>query len=304
MYFRTGHYRMNLPSETLEYMATLAGPIARRIEDEICSVRNAHLRRSLEDGVEGGKRIRPMLTCLACAAVGGSVHDAIDAGVAFELLHVSSCVHDDIMDQSPLRRGRGAVHVVHGQSMAILAGDALVAMAFRLMHGLRSRNLREILSRFSSAFSDLCEGQADDLTMHASDAATLHDHRRMVENKTARLVEAAAAIGALIGNGSRSHVEDLACFGLNVGLAYQAQDDLLDHVGSEEFLGKPVGNDRKNGKHTYLTEPAAVPDVVGTVSKIVREHTQAAICTLEGLPETPARECLRGLALSLADRRH
>jgi geranylgeranyl pyrophosphate synthase len=282
---------------------SLIAEVDRRIHLRVSDVEHPDLRGIIRGATEGGKRIRPLMTCLACEAAGGKAADAMDAGVAVDLLHVSSLIHDDIMDQSLLRRGKPTVYAVHGIALAILAGDALTALAYKSMELLISERKLAMLSLLTRTFLDLCEGQASDVRFDGRSPADVSGHRKMVEQKTARLLEASAAIGGMVATGDDRIVRALAGFGLHVGMAYQAQDDLLDCAGDEAETGKSLGVDVQNGRGTYLTlaYPAADPAV--QISGVVRAHTADALASLAQLPPSGARETLRELALSLVTRR-
>jgi geranylgeranyl pyrophosphate synthase len=267
------------------------------------------MREALSGIVQGGKRVRPLLALLSASAAGGREEDALDAATALELLHASSLIHDDIMDHSPLRRGRPAIHTHYGVPMAVLAGDTLIALAFRTIHSTTSSQKHLMVQEFTTAFLELCEGQSLDLFLGQTDAVDTTNHRKMVECKTAKLFESAAVIGGLAATADPFVIRSLRSFGQNIGMAYQAKDDLLDVVGMEHLLGKPTGADERNGKHTYLklanpykTDNSTIAVAVDNVSATVRQYTERAILALNGLPATAAQEQLRGFAVSLAER--
>ena len=294
----------------VEYYKSLTAAVDERIADALGQCGQDTLRTALLEIMQGGKRIRPLMALASARAAGGCEEEAVGAAAAVELLHTSSLIHDDIMDHSSLRRGRPAIHTLHGVPLAILAGDALVAIAFRLIHSVSSPRKEDIVTEFTNAFLELCEGQALDLRLAEEIDTGASDHHRMVEQKTAKLFEAAAAIGALTATSDAGIIRALRVFGLHVGMAYQAKDDLLDAVGTEQVLGKPVGNDSKNGKQTYLRQAhpqqssltTSSVEAVGDVASTVWAFTERAIRALEGVPAGPAREHLRLLAASLAER--
>jgi geranylgeranyl pyrophosphate synthase len=261
--------------------------------------------------MEGGKRIRPLLTMLSCSAVGGGALDALSGAAAIELLHSSSLVHDDIMDGSSLRRGRSTLHTQYDVPTAILAGDTLIALAFRLLHRMQAPRKQKVTHEFTEAFLHTCEGQSYDIHLSSNEGMDVAHHRLMAEKKTAKLLEAATTIGAMIGTPDESMISALREFGLNIGMAYQAQDDLLDVEGDEGVAGKTLGGDVRNGKHTFLklAYPAAdegrVPSSmsISDVAALVGDLTTTACHALDMLPNTPARECLASLAASLVERR-
>ena len=201
----------------------------------------------------GGKRVRPILTLLACEAVGGKREDALYAGVATELLHNFTLVHDDIMDSSPLRRGRDTVHKRFGNNAAILSGDVIMGIALRMLErsAAQAPSPIDVISAFSTGLVDVCEGQALDMAFMSRDDVTLDEYFTMIEKKTAKLLEMAVRIGGLVGGGTTREIEALRTFARDIGIAFQMQDDLLDLVGSEEF-GKTPGGDIVEGKRTWM----------------------------------------------------
>jgi geranylgeranyl pyrophosphate synthase len=293
---------MNDPALALDWELRLRSDVDRTISDALGYVGTRTLREILQNSTSGGKRIRPLLTVLACAAAGGLEDDALPAAASLELLHASSLVHDDIMDDADLRRGMTAVHKQHGVPMAILAGDALIALAYRVLITTKSKASAEILSIFSSCFLDLCEGQCADISFPASTMGESSEHVWMVERKTARLAEACMKIGALVGTTDRSIVDSLGTYGLHLGFAYQAMDDLLDAVGDEAVTGKSTGRDAHNGRETYLTLAYPTLDRFHATRSVIALHTHQALAALDKLSPSEARERLADLARTLRDR--
>jgi len=199
----------------------------------------------------GGKRIRPVLTLLACEAAGGKLHQALNAAAALEMLHNFTLIHDDVMDHAPVRRGKPTIHTKWDENVAILSGDALAARAYRVI--LRSqRRLKEILDVFNDAFITVCEGQGFDKEYESRNDITISAYIMMIRKKTGRMFSASTEIGALIGGGTPREVKALRSFGEHLGTAFQIQDDLLDIAGAPEKFGKAIGGDVKEGKRTYL----------------------------------------------------
>jgi len=249
------------------YLAELRGEVDdfldRHLPEEDTyppSIHNA-VRYSL---FAGGKRLRPVLTLAAAEAVGGRREDALPAAAALEMIHTYSLIHDDLpaMDDDDLRRGKPTSHIVFGEAIAILAGDALLTHAFHVLataclssdHANRdadARRLRAVAVLASAAgMKGMIGGQVVDLESEGKtvDAATLDRLHRM---KTGALMEAAAHLGALLGGGSDESIERLSGYGREVGLAFQIVDDLLDREGNPADLGKSAGKDLKAGKATY-----------------------------------------------------
>jgi geranylgeranyl diphosphate synthase type II len=185
----------------------------------------------------GGKRLRALLTLLACEAVGGPRRVAIHAAVAIECLHNFTLIHDDVMDDSPVRRGRQTVHAKWNESVAILAGDQLIALGYcRLLKG--GTRHRDVLRIFTRAFRDVCEGQGYDMDFESRKRVSMREYRTMIDKKTARVIAAATEIGAVLGGGTRTQIASLRAFGGNLGMAFQVRDDLLDVTGTPGKFGK------------------------------------------------------------------
>jgi len=186
--------------------------------------------------IAGGKRIRPLICILACRAVGGDDRDVIETAAAIELIHTFTLVHDDIMDEDEFRRGIKSVHEIYGHSTAILAGDLLFSNAFRICH-------RDVFKILADASAMICEGQEMDISFEKRTDVKEDEYMEMIRKKTAVLLETAAKVGALLGNGDKEEVENLSSFGLNIGIAFQIKDDILGVIADEKKLGKPVGSD-------------------------------------------------------------
>ncbi|MBI3005220.1 MAG: polyprenyl synthetase family protein [Ignavibacteriales bacterium] len=200
----------------------------------------------------GGKRIRPLLVLLSCEAVGGSVSEAIHAGVAVEILHNFTLVHDDIMDHASSRRGRATVHKKWDTNVAILAGDALLALAYRALLRTNSSRIQEISKTFTEGVVVVCEGQAFDKEFETRSRVAVEDYLTMIGKKTAAMVAVSSQVGGLIGNAGDQELRALRSYGECVGRAFQVQDDLLDIIADERKLGKTIGGDLVEGKKTFL----------------------------------------------------
>ncbi|RLI88965.1 MAG: polyprenyl synthetase family protein [Candidatus Altiarchaeales archaeon] len=193
----------------------------------------------------GGKRIRPLLCLLACESVGGRIEDALETAVAMELIHTFTLIHDDIMDRDELRRGVPSVHKTYGESTAILAGDLLFSKAFELCDP-------KVIKILAKASTEICEGQEMDMSFESRTCVTEREYLKMIRKKTAVLIRAATKCGALLGGGTRDEIDKLAEYGLNIGMAFQIQDDILGVLADEEKLGKPVGSDIVEGKKSLI----------------------------------------------------
>lgn len=201
----------------------------------------------------GGKRIRPALTMLACGAVGADPYKALDCGVAIEIMHNFTLVHDDIMDKSPMRRSRETVHVKWNDAVAILAGDYMIGFGYGLLPGpALTPRFKEIFDAYTYALKEVCEGQVYDMDFNDRKDVTLDEYLLMIEKKTSRLLESCVLMGANIGEGTKEQIDALQNYAVNVGLAFQIQDDMLDMTADQLKLGKQIGQDIMEGKKTFL----------------------------------------------------
>lgn len=206
-------------------------------------------------GGNSGKRIRPILCLLACAAAGGPWQQALPAAAAVEIVHNFSLVHDDIEDNSPTRRGRPTVWTLWGQPQAINTGDAMFALAHLALGRLADRGVApatvvRALRRFDETCVALTCGQYTDMSFETRAEVAVDEYVAMITGKTAVLVALAAELGALVGGADEGRVAHFANFGLNLGLAFQAQDDLLGIWGDEQLIGKSVSTDITTRKKT------------------------------------------------------
>lgn len=247
--------------------------------------------------LDGGKRIRPILTLAGCDAVGGRMEMAMPAACALECIHAFSLIHDDLpcMDDDDFRRGRPTSHRVFGEPMALLAGDALFAFAFQLISetpkNVPSDVVLDVWRKIAEATGTrgMVGGQVMDMLAQGR-KTDLSEIEQIHRRKTGALLEVAIVIGGMLGGGSKEQVEALSCYGRNIGLAFQIADDILDLKGDAEKLGKPIGSDLKMEKATY-------PSVIG-IEKSVELADKAmndAIATLSIFDEKadPLREIAR-----------
>jgi len=200
----------------------------------------------------GGKRIRPVLLIIAAEAAGSSFSKALNAAIAIELLHNFTLIHDDIMDNADTRRGKVTIHKKWDRDTAILSGDALLAMAYESLLKTKSKNLGEISKIFTNGIIEVCEGQSYDKEFEIKDMVSLDEYIMMINKKTSQLLVACVKIGALIGNGKKQLIDELEKYAVNIGIAFQIQDDLLDIFADEKKFGKRTGGDIREGKKTYL----------------------------------------------------
>ena len=200
----------------------------------------------------GGKRMRPVLVLLGAELMGGKLEDAQHAALAIEVFHNFTLLHDDIMDEAPLRRGMATVHTKWNSNIAILSGDVMLVEAYKLISKTPTSVLPEILAVFNTAATDVCEGQQWDMNFEGQDDVNLSDYLNMIRLKTAVLLGAALQIGALCANAEKQDAQNLYEFGCHLGIAFQLQDDILDVFGDPEIFGKQAGGDILSNKKTYL----------------------------------------------------
>lgn len=200
----------------------------------------------------GGKRLRPALLLMACDLFDGDVQSAIPPALAIEVFHNFTLMHDDIMDNAPLRRGKETVHELWDQNVGILSGDAMLVEGYKLMMQVEDRILRRVLEIFNATATAVCEGQQIDMQFEQQADVQVDEYLEMIRLKTAVVLGGALKIGALIGGADNKDAELLYTFGEQLGIAFQLQDDILDVYGDPEKFGKQVGGDIMANKKTYL----------------------------------------------------
>ncbi|MBQ5720048.1 MAG: polyprenyl synthetase family protein [Alistipes sp.] len=200
----------------------------------------------------GGKRIRPTLLMLSCEAFGGNAQDALPAAAAVEMFHNFTLLHDDIMDNASVRRGKPSVAAEWGNNVAILSGDAMMIYSYRLLSQVPAHLLPRVMEIFTTIALQVCEGQQYDMDFETRQKVSVVEYMNMIELKTSVLLAGAASIGAVLGGASDSDSRKIYRYALELGLAFQLQDDLLDSYGREEELGKKIGGDILEGKKTCL----------------------------------------------------
>lgn len=324
----------------LEECAALVEPeidrwISKEIRPEVLAKAMRHLIEA------GGKRLRPCLALSACEAVGGKREDAIETAAALELFHNFTLIHDDIMDHDEFRRNVKTVHVIWGEPIAIIAGDALFAKVFEAAAanasrlGLSLERTVELFNTLSRASFELCQGQVLDMLFEKRNDVTEEEYMQMISGKTGALTEAAAKAGAILGNASREKVQALAGYGRLIGMAFQMQDDVLGILGKQEKFGKPIGSDIREGKKTLIIlramklaperdretllkafgkssatseEISAAIEVLKKVGAVdyVAEQAQKMVAEakmkLRVLPESRAKEALQAIADFVVER--
>ena len=200
----------------------------------------------------GGKRMRPVLTLMSAEIFDSNYQKALPAALAVEVFHNFSLIHDDIMDDAPLRRGNVTVHEKWNTNTAILSGDAMLILAYQYFEKYDTDVFRDLAKLFSKTALEVCEGQQWDVDFETRNDVSISDYLKMIEYKTAVLVGAAMKMGAIVAETTTENSELIYNFGLNLGLAFQLQDDYLDAFGDPETFGKQVGGDIIENKKTYL----------------------------------------------------
>lgn len=200
----------------------------------------------------GGKRIRPVLALMACELFGGDIQKAVLPAIGLEVFHNFTLLHDDIMDKSKMRRNKPTVHVKWNENTAILSGDAMQIMAYQLIAACNFDKLSDVLQTFNQTALEVCEGQQYDMEFENRKNVTINEYLEMIRLKTSVLLAGSLKIGAIIGDAPLEDTEKIYQFGLNLGMAFQLQDDYLDTFGDSRVFGKNIGGDIKSNKKTFL----------------------------------------------------
>lgn len=201
---------------------------------------------------QAGKRVRPMLALMSTQTFGGKIEEALPAAIAIEIFHNFTLLHDDIIDEAPLRRGKETVYKKWNINTAILSGDTMFAIAYGQLSASNPKYLPELMQVFTKTAIQVCEGQQYDIDFETSGSVNIQAYLDMIRLKTAVLLAASLKIGAIIGGASADDCEKIYQFGENLGMAFQLQDDLLDAFGNESTFGKKTGGDILNNKKTFL----------------------------------------------------
>lgn len=285
----------------------------------------------------GGKRVRPQLAVIASRMFGGKDEEVLPAALALEVFHNFTLLHDDVMDKADVRRGRATVHVKWDENTAILSGDQMLIEAYKLLAGVPAEKLPKVLQLFNKMATEICEGQQYDVDFERQEQVATEAYLKMIRLKTSVLLATALQIGAYIAGADEAKQDALYQFGINIGLGFQIQDDILDVWGDPKTFGKAVGGDISCNKKTFVyleamrreseeakgerlekwysqvlednTEKiAAVKEIFEqlgvreTCEKVVENYTQTALDILEKLPQNEASEELRKLAKKLNAR--
>lgn len=235
--FTFDHLIAPIVDDLREFEARFSAALSSDVEKVRIMSRYLHSNR--------GKHFRPALALLSAEAVGGCNSKAIDAAVGIEILQTGTLIHDDVLDSADLRRGADGLHVKWGNHTAILLGDFLLVKAMEILVGLRSH---DVMDAATKAIRRMIEGEI--LEDEKGSDGELSVYFTMIGKKTASLYALACQVGAILGGGSSEEIDALSSFGSDMGMAFQITDDLLDFIGDEESLGKPVGNDIREKKLT------------------------------------------------------
>ena len=291
----------------------------------------------------GGKRLRPTLALTAAELIvngglinGDAIEQTLPAALALEVFHNFTLLHDDVMDHADVRRGKETVHVKWNENTAILSGDQMLIEAYKLLSDVPVDKLPKVLKWFNEMATGICEGQQLDVDFEHMSQPSIDDYMHMIELKTSVLLANAMRIGGYIAGANESQQEALYQYGLQIGLAFQIQDDILDVYGDPKTFGKAVGGDICCNKKTILlltaletADPeskaellqwlmakdcneekiAAVTEIYNRLGvrasceTVMEEHTSLALAQLDHLPQNDATERLRELAEKLATRK-
>ena len=230
----------------------------------------------------GGKRIRPLLVLMATELFGEDAHESVHAAMAIEIFHNFTLVHDDIMDNAPLRRGQATVHEKWSANVAILSGDVMMVEANKNLAKVNPIFLKDVLDAFNATAQGVCEGQQLDMEFESRDDVSIEEYINMIRLKTAVLLGGALKLGAIIAGASEKDADLIYQFGENIGIAFQLQDDILDVYADPEKFGKQVGGDIIANKKTFLllkalskTDSLALQGWIDNKNPDIQEKVQA-----------------------------
>lgn len=217
----------------------------------------------------GGKRLRPVLTLAACQAMGKKPMTAIHQAIAVEMFHNFTLLHDDVMDKADVRRGRSTVHIKWNEETAILSGDAMLTTSTMLLAVKAGDHLAQAMELFNGTAMNIYEGQQLDMDFESRLDVTVEEYMEMIRLKTSVLLGCACAMGALMADAPFETQVSFFDYGVNLGLAFQLQDDYLDTYGNPETFGKAIGGDILNDKKTWLLIMAMNEDKTGTIHSLL-----------------------------------
>ncbi len=234
-----------------------AEEIQKKISEYIGSTSFSGTPKELYDPIvyimnQGGKRLRPTLCLMACELFGGDIDSCLPSALAAEVFHNFTLVHDDIMDQAPIRRGKETVYKKWNSNIAILAGDVMQTKALELALSHRARHTYDVVTELCKVAREVCEGQQYDLNFETQDNVSIAEYIEMIRLKTAVLLGSVLKIGGLVAGASEEDIKNIYDFGINLGIAFQIQDDIFDCYGDAKTFGKIPGGDIADNKKTYL----------------------------------------------------
>ena len=234
-----------------------ASQLLDKINNHISELQITRTPKGLYEPIEyilslGGKRIRPVLMLMAYNLYKEDISSIYDPATGIEVYHNHTLLHDDLMDRSDMRRGKPTVHKVWNDNTAILSGDTMLILAFRYIAGCAPEHLKEVVDLFSLTALEICEGQQLDMEFESRSDVAEDEYIEMIRLKTAVLLAASLKIGAILAGASAADAENLYNFGMQIGVAFQLQDDLLDVYGDPEVFGKKIGGDILCNKKTYM----------------------------------------------------
>ncbi len=227
------------------------------IKKEIANIRFPEQPRALYEPIEytldlGGKRLRPLLALMATDLFDGDIKDCIPAAMGIEIFHNFTLLHDDIMDNAPIRRGKPTVYRKWNSNVAILSGDTMFAEAYKAVSLTKPALLPPVLDVFNQTAIEVCEGQQYDMNFETMNQVSIPEYMEMIRLKTAVLIACSLKAGALIAGAKEADLQNIYDFGIHIGLAFQLKDDFLDSFGDEEVFGKKTGGDIFENKKTFL----------------------------------------------------
>lgn len=231
--------------------------VVKRLNKEISIYRFGQEPTSLYDPIDyimalGGKRMRPLLTVLGHYLYNDDISKILRPAIAVEVFHNFTLMHDDIMDDAPLRRGKLTVHQKWNTNVAILSGDTMLVKAYELLSDIDPKLLPDVLKEFNKCAAEVCEGQQFDMEFEKLEKVSIEDYLKMIRLKTSVLLGFSLYLGSSLGGASEKDARLLYDFGVNVGMGFQIQDDILDVYGSQDKVGKQVAGDIVANKKTYM----------------------------------------------------
>ena len=248
-----------------------------KIDQELKTIYNEGpklLKEPINHILIGGKRLRPILCILTSNSFGGDTKESLTCSISIELLHIFSLVHDDIMDNDRIRHGRNTIHDKWNVPIGILAGDAILSLAFKHLNNLDNN----IKKKFNNALIAICEGQALDIEYESKESITLNEYLSMIDLKTSYMIGLCAELGATIANLKNDQILKMKNFGNLIGRAFQIQDDLFEATLSEKVMGKSLISDLSLNKKTFLMIKAqeAFPDTIMEVLSSLKVDSDVA----------------------------